>query len=771
MEEAMRKLITCILCVVISLNIFSPASIALANSSEKLTVILVLDNSGSMKNSDPDNLRFTGVQIILRLLDPGDKFGLVLFSTQAHILTGGLDIAGKTSLEEMSFFKELISSKADGYTDINAALQKTAGLISTTTQENEKVVIVLLTDGKPEIQNPYPEYERETLELASTLDVPVMAIALTQSSQTSFLSELVQVTNGTLVYANDSSDLIGAFMQVLGEIKDRTVVGGKRSTTPADLEIDPSLAPYIDSATFIVAKSETLSVQMLNSDGSEVGIESLKFPRFTYVTLENPVGGMYAFRPQGMGEMQIWAILRSRLRAQIISPSQVHPAGTEMLVTVNLLEETAQGKFTKIIGEANFTAMITTPDGEQTSLDRFYDDGTHGDITANDGNYTRTFPDTYQTGNYQILVQGWKGAVPVVAEALIQVTQFPEIVVDAPNGNVDVMDGAIELKVHLKNEDPLNAPLIYAQVVSPSGKVEEIRMNGEGYFYKTEFTPVENGEHLVVFTTRDARYLGMEYQTETDHSFQVTLIPFVTVIANEVDLPASCLSRPKEIVATLAVNASDDGILWLSTTKEWSLRPDEINIKKGQQEVQISLNTTNELSESNLSVDLFLEGENKLVIQPGNRLVLNVDVPGVGERCRIPIQFGGGLLVLVLVGMAAVTRTRKATRPLPVGGTLRYWEIGKSDMSTEIDLTAFNKNALLIGSGATCDVMLTAAGLELEHALIVAKKTADDVEIFLEPVGEVQKGYGKQIAPFALRHGEIFRMGTREFQYLSDNGE
>jgi len=296
-------------------------------------------------------------------------------------------------------------------------------------------------------------------------------------------------------------------------------------------------------------------------------------------------------------------------------------------------------------------------------------------------------------------------------------------------------------------------------------------MIGKGYFYTTELIPVENVEHLVVFTTRDARHLGVEYQTETDHSFRVTLIPFVTVIANKVDLPASCLSRPKEVVATLTVNTSHDGILRLSTTKEWSLRPEEIMIKKGEQEIQISLNTAKELSAGNLSVDLFMEGENKLMIQSGNRLVLNVDVPGVGERCRIPIQFGGGLLVLVLVGMAAVTRARKATRPLPVGGTLRYWEIGKSDMSTEIDLTAFNKNALLIGSGATCDVMIPTAGLELEHALIVAKKTADDVEIFLEPVGEVQKGYGKQITPFALRHGAIFRMGAREFQYLSDNGE
>lgn len=766
----MRKLIICIVCFVLSIPAFSPPSTALANGPEKLTVILLLDNSGSMKNSDPENLRFSGAQIMTGLLDPGDKFGMVLFSTQAKIITDGLEVAGKTSLAKLPILNELESSKVDGYTDIKAALQKAAELLPTISSENEKVVIVLLTDGKPEIQTPYPEYESETLELAGTLDVPFMAIALTQSSQTPFLGELVHITNGNIMYAKDSSDLINAYLQVLGRIKDRTVVDGNILASTGSLEIAPSLAPYIDSATFIVAKSETLSVQILNPDGQQVSGNSLTYPRFTLVTSENPVGGVYTFRPQGMGKMQIWAILRSRLRAQIISPSQVHPAGTEMLIAINLLEETAPGKFTKIIGEANFTAIITTPEGRQVSLDRFYDDGTHGDETAHDGNYMRTFPDTYQTGNYQISIQGWKGAVPVEAKALVQVSPFPEIVVDAPMGNVEVMGPAVELKVHLKGGDLSNAPQIHAKVISPSGKVQKITMT-KGDHYTAKFTPIEDGEYQVAFATQDAMHLGVAYQAEVKHSFNVTVIPFVTATVDQVRMTSSCFSPPKEIVATLIVNTSHDGILRLSVAKEWVLNPEEVKIKKGKQEIQMSLHAVEALRAGNMNLNLFMTGEDKVLLQPDNKLTLNVDVPGFGERCRIPIQYGGGLLVLVLVGTAGAAKLRKSTLPLPVSGTLRHWEIGKSGASAEIDLTAFNKNALVIGSGATCDVMIAAAGLELEHALIVAKKTVEGSEIFLEPIGEVQKGYSQQIASFTLRHGEIFRMGNQEFQYLSDSGE
>lgn len=767
----MKKLFICILCLVLSINVFSPLSNVQASASEKMTVILVLDNSGSMKNNDPENLRFSGAQVIIGLLDPGDEFGLVLFSTQTQVLTNGLEVAGKTPLDKLPLLDDLVSSKAEGYTDVKAALQKAAGLISTTSQENRKVVIVLLTDGKPEIQNPYASYEQETLQLANDLEVPVMAIALTRSSQTPFLSELVQVTDGSLVYVNNSSDLIGAFLQTLGKIKDRTVIGGKRYSSSGTLEIDTSLTPYIESATIIVTKPKTSSVQILTPAGTEVDVGELLSPSFTLSTLEKPMGGTYIFHSQGVGEIQFWAILRSRLRAEVISPRNVHPSGTVMPIVVNLLEETVPGKFTKIIGEADFTAIITAPDGKQVSLDRFYDDGTHGDEFAYDGNYTRTFPGTDQTGNYQISVRGWKGAVPVNASTLVQVTPFPEIVVDAPIGNVEVIGDAVELKVHLKGSNLSGTPQLHAKVISPSGKVQDIEMTKKGDHYIAKFIPNEGGEYQVLFSTQDAMYLGVAYQTEVKHSFQVTVIPLATVSVKRVELPTSCFSQPKVVVATISVNSSHDGILRLTTTKEWVIDPKEIKLKIGEQEIQLSLQAVEALSTGSTNLRLFMEGSDNVLLQPDNTLILSVDVPGLGERCRIPIRLGGGLLAIVLVGMMGVAKVRKTAMPLPVSGTLRHWEIGKSDISTEIDLTAFNKNALMIGSGSTCDVVIAAAGLDLEHALIRAKKNVDVAEVFLEPVGTVQKGYSHQIAPFALRHGEVFRMGTQDFQYLSDSGE
>jgi hypothetical protein len=67
--------------------------------------------------------------------------------------------------------------------------------------------------------------------------------------------------------------------------------------------------------------------------------------------------------------------------------------------------------------------------------------------------------------------------------------------------------------------------------------------------------------------------------------------------------------------------------------------------------------------------------------------------------------------------------------------------------------------------------MIPHADLSSEHARIWTEKTPDGVDMVLEPIGEVRKGYSQQHVHFVLRHGETFRMGAHEFQFLSDSGQ
>jgi hypothetical protein len=728
---------------------------------EKIIVLLIVDNSGSMKTSDSTDLRFTGVRLFASLLDSNDSLSLIIFSTESKLLAE----------DSAKLLEHLQAPAANGYTNIKAALEDAKELLKDAKLHDGKVVIVLLTDGKPEIPNPYPQYERETLDLARSLNVPIMAIALTSAAQTPFLDQLALTTNGVVIPADNASDLLNHYLQILGQIKDRTVIAGEKNKSNGALKIEQTIAPYVNSATFVFAKPENTEVRLLGPNGNEITGDISSDPRFSLFTLENPVGGTYSFRAQGGGQVQAWAILRSRLRVQIVEPDAIHPSDRELPVIVNLLEETTAGNFIKIIGDANFTALVTAPDGSETSLDRFYDDGTHGDITADDGNYTRIFPAPKVEGVYQIAVQGWKDAIPVQAETRVKVTKFPELIVDFPQEKVEVRDTAVELQVHLDGAEIFDQGEVIARVTSPSGQVDEIVLTGSG-IYLGEFFPVEDGEYHVTFETRDAKFQGVDFQTQVEDTFDVTVIPFVSVFVNKINAPDACFSTANEFSVLLSVASSGEENLYFSVPDGWQVNPDSLKVTQGQQDIQLRLLAPDGLSEDAQRVEILVEGRDRLEVQPDARIGFDIQIPGLFTRCRTPIKLSIVIFLLAVVGVISIQRKRKASLPPPVSGTLRHWKIGENPaLAIEIDLTAFGKESLLIGNGATSDVMIPNADLDSEHARIWTEKMPEGVEMVLEPIGEVRKGYSQQNVRFVLRHGETFRMGAHEFQFLSDSGQ
>ena len=134
-----------------------------ALEAEHLRVVLIVDNSGSMKANDPGGLRFTGMRLLLSLLDPGISW-VILFSTESERLKS--DFVTLEFPPDRDCRPERFSPpEADGFTNIKAALED-ANQCFNFNEPEEKAVIVVLTDGKPEIPDGYPEYEQDTLELA-----------------------------------------------------------------------------------------------------------------------------------------------------------------------------------------------------------------------------------------------------------------------------------------------------------------------------------------------------------------------------------------------------------------------------------------------------------------------------------------------------------------------------------------------------------------------------------------------------------------------------
>ncbi len=507
-----------------------------------------------MGSNDLANLRYTGARLFASLLDNGDAIGAIIFSNESHPLTQGISLIQSES-DKKSIVSDLQTTPAVGETNVTAAFQDARTMLQNFDLQGRKPAIVFLTDGQPTVP------KDEALDVAKGLGFPFYSIALAQGVDRTFLNQLTEETNGVIFPATDATDLLDAYLQILGNLKDRTVIGSGINTAPGDvvLSLDPGLVAYVNKVSFIIAKPSTASYGLIDPFGQEVNLNDPRVtysvtddPLFSVVTVDQPSGGNWTVRLGGIGSVQVRAIIYSRLRAQITSPQGYVEAGQPMNIIARLQEEQSDGSLIKIIGNASFSALITRPDGAQDSLDRFYDDGTNGDITADDGDFTRIYNNANLPGIYQIQLTGKKGDVPIIYQGQVQAIEFPKIVVDQPSqSKVNVLDKPINLQFHLGGTEikNLDSGGFIAKITAPSTKISEEHLTeNEGTFSGT-FMPTENGLYTISFEPNQAFYSGLPYTHSADLSVEVKLIPSISLNNSTLQIAEPYLSQKKIEIA------------------------------------------------------------------------------------------------------------------------------------------------------------------------------------------------------------------------------
>lgn len=513
---------------------------AQATQPNQVRVLFILDDSGSMFANDPTDLRYTAAKLFTAALDEADVIGAIRFSTQSQAITSGMVPVGSASAK-VNTINALQAVTAEGYTDVKAAFTLAETMLKDAGPAGSKTIVILLTDGKPEIAQSYKEYESETIEIARRLNAPVYAIALTRASQTAFLTQITAQTGGRVIPAKTANDLLDSYLQILGDLKDRTITGEGAARAPAEVSmlLEPALMPYVSQVTFIVSKDDGVQTRLLSPDGAEIlpGDAGLVFlmdtdPGFSAYTMNAPAGGEWKMKLTGNGSAQVRAILRSRLRTRVVAPLGMVEAGQPMQVVVNLIEEQSDGSLIKVVGDASFSALVNLPDGTRQSLDSFYDDGSHGDLLAGDGNFTREFVETNLEGTYGISVSGLKNVIPVNAAAQVQAIGFPIIVVDQPlSQQYEIHAEPIPLRIHLENIAP-DASFeggFTASLVAPSGKTTNVELTPDGTAYTGQFTPDESGKYTLTYLAVNAYYQGLPYQKQVSLSFEDEIFSKITV--------------------------------------------------------------------------------------------------------------------------------------------------------------------------------------------------------------------------------------------------
>jgi|GEM_PF-2343900 len=526
------------------LAVASPHHHPVAQNSAQLCVVIALDDSASMAHNDPNNLRYTGAQLFLSLMDNLDQAGVVRFSGQAAALTPEL-VPFNDLAQRQRAIQLLIPSEPQGYTDLKTALERAEQLVDEAACAEK--AILLLSDGKPELPGGLPpDYTSQAAELARLAGVPVYSIALTPAGQSPFLYRVASETGGSVIFAQSAADLIDAYLNVLAQIKDRTVLGEGTSHIPGEsqVEIHPGFAPYVQRLTLVVVKDRSVAASPMGP-GDELqtalaadGVFTIDTDGFNVYSVDLPAPGMWGFQLEGQGEARFRAVLRSRLRLVSQTPP-IHPAGEPLLVQAKLIEENISGSQALSIGEAHISASLERPNGEVDVLDMLYDDGTHGDLAAHDGIFSAWYANTAQTGIYRAALSGFKGVIPVIQNFQIEIVPFPSLTLKQPYSGKMGSGEPVRLTASLDAGDGLEVEdsSVTVEISGPAGiSRQTVLERSDSLTFSGAFEPWEDGRYQFKLRMEGARFRGAAYSTGAQGSTELILVAKMTPVVQKLDL-------------------------------------------------------------------------------------------------------------------------------------------------------------------------------------------------------------------------------------------
>jgi hypothetical protein len=229
---------------------------------------VVIDTSGSMKQTDPSNLRIPALKLLINLLPDGARAGLWLFDSEPVELlpVGAIDQAWRGQAVAAA---AKIHSKGR-FTHIEAALVSPAKEWAEPPASGVERSVILLTDGKVDISKKIEDNtasrERiatEVLPWLQHLGVKIHTIALSNQSDQELLKQISLLTGGWSEVAEDAEQLQRVFVQMFNK------------TTPHDsvplqdnhFDIDPSIQEF---TALVLLRPDAKPTQLIPPKGEAI---------------------------------------------------------------------------------------------------------------------------------------------------------------------------------------------------------------------------------------------------------------------------------------------------------------------------------------------------------------------------------------------------------------------------------------------------------------------------------------------------------------------
>jgi len=364
--------------------------------AEALDVALLIDQSLSMRRTDPEKLRIDAAKTFVDLARRSTRIAriaIVGFDTKARTLA---PLTSPTQPDTL--YRAIERVRAIGQTDMDAALHEARAVFDQSSSAAKAVV--LLTDGKDE-PGRYENAHRHFVGRRWR----VYTVGLSKRADTAVLQRIARDTGGEYHEAPTNAELQDIFGKICLALQRKVPIRSRTfALRAAHLAADPF--PVDDSISALTvslkARDPDLLFTLLDPAARLLAPDRLKTTRrvsydrkaaYQHYNLWSPPPGQWttqlkAPRP-GSATVSATAVTPLLLRAFPLKPTCYRGEPVELAASLAIGDS--------VLAHARVEARLTTADGKSTTLP-LHDDGKHHDTDPDDGVFAGLFPGSEAPG-------------------------------------------------------------------------------------------------------------------------------------------------------------------------------------------------------------------------------------------------------------------------------------------------------------------------------------------------------------------------------------
>jgi Mg-chelatase subunit ChlD len=334
--------------------------------SKGADIVLLIDSSGSMRKTDPQNNRKTSAKLFISLLGSDDRVGIVSFGDSAKLL---LPLT-RNSKENYGRFISAINkiSSREFSTNIYEGVKK--GFDELKTSESNKKVLVLLSDGKLALGS--KEKDAEALNSLSALlpelvksGITLSTIAFSDQSDARFLEDLARAGGGFFKLALTDQDIHVIFALMFEKIKSPDAVPFDGDSFTIDKDIKEAIV-------FISKKAGTMTTLVEPSGKKNTpakygkNIQWYETKLFDLITIREPLPGKWKVNLSTKEGNKVFVITNLSLKSSF--NSNFVNRNEKVRGDVWLERDGVTLKEKDILDQITLSADLAGPDGKSSKV-------------------------------------------------------------------------------------------------------------------------------------------------------------------------------------------------------------------------------------------------------------------------------------------------------------------------------------------------------------------------------------------------------------------